>query len=99
MSAQVYGRFVLLMPLVLSTDDALFRRFLDSACGFARNDKRPVLSTERSPLSFRPSGSERRNLPGIPPNSRTGKPVLCAVSRVAVRHRPKSAHGAREEVL
>ena len=35
-------------------------------------------------------------LPGTPPNSRTEVLILCAVSVVAVRHRPKSALGARQ---
>ena len=53
-----------------------------------------VILTGRCPLSFRPSGSEWRNLRGAPPNRRTGMAILCAVPMVAVRHRPKSAPGA-----
>ena len=50
MSAQVYGRFVLLMPLVLSTDDAFCHSGLDPeslSCPFGRTGPL-VLSTERS---------------------------------------------------
>ena len=49
------------------------------------------------PLSFRPSGSEWRNLRGAPPNRRTGVPILCAVAVVVVREGPISACGARWE--
>ena len=47
-----------------------------------------------APLSFRPSGSEWRNLRGAPPNRRTGMAILCAVPMVAVRQGPISACGA-----
>ena len=53
-----------------------------------------VLTTGLCPLSFRPSGSEWRNLRGAPPNRRTGVPILCAVLMVAVRQGPISACGA-----
>ena len=55
------------------------------------------ISTERCPLSFRPGGSEWRNLWGAPPNRRTGGAILCAVPMVAVRQGPISACGAPRE--
>ena len=84
--------FVLLMLLALSTNDAVRHSRLDR---------------ESSPLPFQPSPApchfdraeksarSSANLPGVSPNCRTGGAFLRAVPRVAVRHRPKSALGAR----